>query len=86
MKLKHCLIIQKAIKEWLSTNPKLTSLARGKTIVCLASVFNWEVFMAAKVEGDTISFMARELYPYLTRDHIMVALMKMTNIDGGRKV
>lgn len=85
MKLKHCLIIQRAIKAWLATNPKVIPRAKGSTIVCLASNFNWEVFMAAKVEGDTISFMARELYPYLTRDHIMVALMKMTNVDGGRQ-
>lgn len=81
MKLKHCLIIKAAIEKWLSKNPKPVFKSITKDIVCLATRFNWEVFMVAKVEGNTIRFIAREL-GYLTSEQIAKALMKITQIDG----
>ncbi len=81
MKFKHALIIKEAIEKWLSTNPLPVIKMKPKSIVCAATRFNWEVFMAARVQGDTIRFMAREL-PYLTSEHITKALMKITSIDG----
>ncbi len=84
MKTKHGLIIKEAISEWLRSNPKLNKIKMKPKppIECLATRFNWEIFYAAKVEGDTLKFMARELYPYLTSEHITKALMAITGIDG----
>jgi hypothetical protein len=80
MKIKHCLIIKEAISKWLSENPKVKPVETS--IVCLATRFNWWVFEQAKVKGDSIGFLARELYPYLTADQITKGLMKITSIDG----
>lgn len=82
MKLKHCLIIKTAIEKWLASNRRVAIMKPKPPIECLATRFNWEVFYAAKVEGDTLRFLARELYPYLTSEHITEALMKITQIDG----
>ena len=81
MKYKHALIIKDAIEKWIRENADVR-FSKIKTIVCAATWFNWEVFMAAKVEGDTLRFMARELYPYLTSYQITDALQKITSIDG----
>jgi hypothetical protein len=81
MKLKHCLIIKTAIEKVIESQHKLGKM-KPKNIICAASDFNWDVFMAAKVEGDTLSFIARELYPYLTSGQIIKTLMKITGIDG----
>ena len=81
MKLKHCLIIRKYLDEWIAKNTKPLWGKKRSCIIALATSFNWDVFMAAKVEGDTISFMAREL-GYLTSDGITKALMQITRIDG----
>lgn len=84
MKIKHGVIIKKAIDDWVSkqTAPLIARMKPKPPIECLATRFNWEVFYAAKVEGDTIRFMAKELYPYLTSDGITKALMAITGIDG----
>ncbi len=79
MKYKHMLLIKDAIETWVKSKDKVA--IKMSDIVCAASRFNWEVFMLSKVEGNTISFMAREL-GYLTFDQITEALMRITSIDG----
>ena len=80
MKLIHVLAIKEAIARWLAREGKLK--VKTPCIICAATRFNWEVFYAAKVEGDSVKFLASELYPYLTTDHISEALMQVTGIDG----
>jgi hypothetical protein len=81
MKIRHGLIIKKAIEEWISKKSGSLDI-KTKTIVCAATYFNWEVFIAAKVEGDTLKFVSTKLYPYLTPYQITKALMAIIGIDG----
>jgi hypothetical protein len=80
MKLKHALEIKEAIAKWVGSQVGLKN--ETETVVCGATFFNWEVFHRAKVRGNSITFLASELYPYLTSAQITKALMKITGIDG----
>ena len=53
-----------------------------RSIVGAASRFNWELFLASKVEGNSIVFMTKKLKPYLTDDEIIAALMDITKVNG----
>ncbi len=81
MKTMHMLIIKKAIEAWIAKTDKIIDVEL-ESIICSATRFNWEIFHAAKVGGNSITFLASELYPYLTADHITDALMHITGVNG----
>ena len=78
MKVKHMLEIKLAMDEWAK---KAGQKYKERYIVCDAVRFNWEVFHASQVRGNSILFLA-ELYTYLTSDQIAKALIHITGIDG----
>lgn len=80
MKNIHVLEIKKAISGWMARGAKIK--IKTPCIICAATRFNWEVFYAAKVKGNSVRFLASELYPYLTTDQVGKALMHITGIDG----
>jgi hypothetical protein len=80
MKVKHCLAIKVAIGKWIMENKEAPDIHRS--IICAASRFNWQVFIASKVEGDTLRFLSSKLYPYLTMEMVAEALTKITGIEG----
>lgn len=82
MKIKpeHYELMKTAIEALVATKPD--AYAEYQKAGLSDMRYNWDVFRAAKVEGNTTRFICDVLYPYLNDDHINTALKRILGNTG----